>query len=156
MAASKVVRHPFPIEKARGLSHGTLECHDIKTTRRFYREFLGLDTVRHGMPAFMTYRREPRVYVACVAAGESIVAQGYENRWELTVASASDVRKAHQAALDKQAEYDIREVRAVEVREGATYFALQDLDGNWWEITDRDPATYDELFARGDRPEHAG
>lgn len=141
-------RNAFPIEKARGLSHGTLECHEIKPTRRFFREFLGLDTVRHGIPAFMTWRLQPRVYVACVAAGEAVIPQGFENRWELIVANADEVRKAHEASLGMRSQYGIREVRPLETREGVTAFALQDLDGNWWEICDRDPAWYDEVFER--------
>ncbi|MGE3936427.1 MAG: VOC family protein, partial [Rhodospirillaceae bacterium] len=30
------------------LSHGTLECRDLAASRKFYEEFLGLETVFHG------------------------------------------------------------------------------------------------------------
>ena len=33
------------------LSHGTLECYNLRDSRTFYEEFLGLECVRHARPA---------------------------------------------------------------------------------------------------------
>ena len=38
-------------------SHGTLECHDLAASRRFYEEFLGLECVRHGKPPAILVRK---------------------------------------------------------------------------------------------------
>ena len=41
----------FPIVNAFKMSHGTLECHSLKESKQFYREFLGLACVRHAQEA---------------------------------------------------------------------------------------------------------
>ena len=41
-----------PLNRPKILSHGTLECRDMAATRRFYEEFLGLETVRHSKNSF--------------------------------------------------------------------------------------------------------
>ncbi|MGH7088491.1 MAG: hypothetical protein ACREFQ_06280, partial [Stellaceae bacterium] len=70
-----------------------------------------------------------------------------ENRWGLRVASAAEVEAAHQAAMAQQQDWEIRQVLplARDAR-GASSFALQDLDGNWWEIYHRPGQLYDALF----------
>lgn len=140
---------PFPFDRSKGLSHGTLECHDLKPTRHFLRDFLGLDTLRHAQPSFLIWKDEPGVFVACVAAGETVVPQGPENRWEVFVETAQEVDAARQAAIEGQAEYAIRAIGPVEERDGVRSFQLQDLDGNWWEINNRDPRWYDQVFQQG-------
>ena len=39
---------PAPGAWTLALSHGTMECREIEPTRRFYRDFLGLETLRRG------------------------------------------------------------------------------------------------------------
>lgn len=133
------------------LTHGTIECRDILTSRRFYTEFLGLGSVRPLPEAQYLWQGGPWSLV-CVGIEEFPRPQGSENRFGLRVATPSDVDAAHAAAVRDQAAYDIRDVGAVGEADGIRGFTLRDLDGNWWEIYHRPAVLYDELFARGDAP----
>jgi hypothetical protein len=68
----------------------------------------------------------------------------------LRVASPDDVEAARAAAHREAAMYGIREIHPIVERDGHRSFLLKDLNGNWWEITSRDAASYDDIFARGD------
>jgi catechol 2,3-dioxygenase-like lactoylglutathione lyase family enzyme len=132
-------------------SHGTLECRDAVRTQRFYKEFLGLHSVRKANGTqYMWLGGE--WLVACLPSGKAPRhPQGVENRWGLRVASAAEVDAAHRAALAQQQEWEIKEVLPIEGEGEARGFCLQDLDGNWWEIFYRPGHLYDDVFAGGDR-----
>ncbi len=81
------------------LSHGTIECSDIAATRRFLTEFLGIDVVRPLPEAQYLWKGGPwSVVCVCVEDSEA-KAQGPQNRFKLSVGSASEVDAAHTAAL---------------------------------------------------------
>lgn len=127
------------------LSHGTLECRDLDATRRFYAEFLGLETVRRGEIA-LWFRCGGSWMVASVCTGEKQEALPIESRWCLDMASADEVDAAHDAATRLAPTYGIQDVLPVE-RDGARRsFCLRDLDGNWWEICYRAERLYDDVF----------
>jgi len=131
------------------LSHGTIECDDCLTSRRFYQEFLGLGSVRP-LPEAQYLWSGGAWSLVCVAIGETPKPQGRENRFSLRVATAAEVDAAREAAFASQAAYGIREIGALEQRGEVRSFCLWDLDGNWWEITNASAAHYDEVFLRGD------
>lgn len=60
------------------MSHGTLLCRDLKKTRKFYEEFLGLEVVRHSVPS-MVFRCGHKFHVACVQMGDKITPSGRHN-----------------------------------------------------------------------------
>jgi hypothetical protein len=62
------------------LSHGTLECKEIEPTRRFYSEFLGLETLRRGDLAIW-FRCGGGWMVASVCTSEKQVSLPIESRW---------------------------------------------------------------------------
>lgn len=130
------------------LSHGTLECRDLDATRRFYAEFLGLETVRRGEIA-LWFRCGGSWMVASVCTGEKQEALPIDSRWCLDMASADEVDAAHEAATRLAQTYGIQEVLPVE-RDGARRsFCLRDLDGNWWEICYRGAGLFDDVFGDG-------
>jgi catechol 2,3-dioxygenase-like lactoylglutathione lyase family enzyme len=133
------------------LSHGTIECQDTLTSRRFYQEVLGLGSVRPLAEAQYLWSGGPWSLV-CVAIGDEPKPQGVENRFCLRVETAAEVDAARAAALDAQAEHRIREIGPIGERDGIRSFVLHDLDGNWWEISNAGGAYYDEVFRRGDVP----
>lgn len=49
-AAFEPIRKVEPVVKPYTITHGTMECHNIKETRKFLEEFLGLEVVRHAPP----------------------------------------------------------------------------------------------------------
>jgi catechol 2,3-dioxygenase-like lactoylglutathione lyase family enzyme len=133
------------------LSHGTLECRDLAASRRFYQEFLGLETVFHGART-MLIRKGGYWGVVCVNRGDKVRPVGPLNHWGVDVASREDVDKAHALALQHQQTYAIQAVHQTRDQHGVYSFYLQDLGGNWWEIQALpEPELYDRLFERSDQ-----
>ncbi len=128
------------------LSHGTLECRDLAASRRFYCEFLGLDTVRRGNMAIW-FRCGGSWMVASVCTGEKQQSLPIDSRWCLDMASPEEVDAAHAAAARLADAYGIREILPVEAVGTRRSFCLRDLDGNWWEICHRPTRLYDDIFA---------
>lgn len=126
-------------------SHGTLGVRDAVKTQRFYKEFLGLNSVRKANGTQYVWLGGEWI-IACLPVARGPQAQGIENRWGLRVATAGEVDAAHAAALAQRQDWDIRQVLPVERKDGARSFCLQDLDGNWWEIYHRPGRLYDALF----------
>lgn len=141
-----------PVVNTTMLSHGTLECRDLTASRRFYEEFLGLETVYHGQRTMMI-RKGGYWGVVCVNRGDKVRAMGPLNHWGLDVASRAEVDAARANALKHNDAYGIRAVHQARDQHGVYSFYLQDLDGNWWEIQCLPEAElYDRWFERGDRP----
>lgn len=130
-------------------SHGTLEVKDLPKTQKFYKEFLGISAIRHA-PQAMGASKGGDWFIACVSVGENATPQPYANRWGLDVKTPDEVDAARAAALAQKEQWGIQVITDISYGEGERYFALQDLDGNWWEIIHRDPAKFDKIFARGD------
>jgi catechol 2,3-dioxygenase-like lactoylglutathione lyase family enzyme len=131
------------------LSHGTIECEDCLTSRRFYQDVLGLGSVRPLAAAQYLWNGGPWSLV-CVAIGEEPRPQGVENRFCLRVETAAEVDAAREAALRAQPEHRIREIGPLGESGGIRSFVLRDLDGNWWEICNASSAHCAESFLRGD------
>ncbi len=148
------VERPDPeaaVVKTTMLSHGTLECHDLAASRRFYEEFLGLETVFHGTRT-MLIRKGGYWGVVCVNRGDAVRPMGPLNHWGVDVASRADVDAARRDALKYKDKYGIRAVNQALDQHGVYSFYLQDLDGNWWEIQSLpEVELYDRLFERGDQ-----
>jgi catechol 2,3-dioxygenase-like lactoylglutathione lyase family enzyme len=136
---------------AASFSHGTLGVRDALRSQRFYKEFLGLNSVRKANGTQYVWLGGEWI-IACLPNAKGPPVQGIENRWGLRVATAHEVDAAHAAALAGQAEWEIRAVQPVAVEDGTRSFCLQDLDGNWWEIYHRPAALYDDVFDRGITP----
>ncbi len=127
------------------LSHGTLETRDLVAARRFYNEFLGLETVQRGEMAIWL-RCGGGWMVAAVKTGDSMLPLPPSVRWCLDMATAAEVEEAHAAALRLKDEYGMQEVQDV-MRDGSqTGFLLRDMDSNWWEICHRPGRLFDEVF----------
>ena len=60
------------------MSHGTLECHSLKESRKFYEEFLGLECVRHARPA-MVVRFGLKFHIVAVEVGAAVHPQNVLN-----------------------------------------------------------------------------
>lgn len=141
-----------PLIEPLKLSHGTLECHDLEQSRRFYEEFLGLESVWHG-PRTLMVRKGGDWVVVCVHRGDKVRPVGVLNHWGIDVASREAVDAARELALAHKDDYGIQAVHNVQDQHGVYSFYLQDRDGNWWEIQHcPDDQQHPEVFARGDIP----
>jgi catechol 2,3-dioxygenase-like lactoylglutathione lyase family enzyme len=128
-------------------SHGTMDCRNPEKTQRFLQDFLGVRSVRKSKGTQYVWLGG-RWIIACLRVGAGVPPrQGAGYRFGLLVATPDEVDAAHDAACDQQARWDIQEVRPVETEGDTRRFALQDLDGNWWEIYHRPGHLYDDLFA---------
>jgi catechol-2,3-dioxygenase len=131
------------------LSHGTIECEDCLTSRKFYQEVLGLGSVRPLAEAQYLWQGGAWSLV-CVAIGDKPKPQGPENRFCLRVGSAAEVDAAREAALDARDHHAIQSVTPISESAGIRSFLIHDRDNVWWEIANTSAASYDEAFLRGD------
>lgn len=127
------------------LSHGTLETRDLAGARRFYNEFLGLETVQRGEMAIWL-RCGGGWMVACVKTGDSMLALPPDVRWCLDMETADQVQDAHEAATRLKDEYGMTEITPVTQSGDQTSFLICDLDRNWWEICHRPGRLFDSVF----------
>lgn len=132
------------------LSHGTLECRNMKETRKFYEEFLGLECVRHAQPA-MHARCGMKFSIVCVEVGDNVKPMNVLNHWGLDLDSREAVEAAYQAAVEMKDKYKIGEITKPTMRHGIYSFYLSDLDGNYWEIEYYDGSVHEDAFDFGDR-----
>lgn len=130
------------------LTHGTCEQHDLDRSRAFLEDVLGLRCVRHIDPAQMIAGRGG---FGVFAIGlPKVRAQERQNRWIVAVDGRAAVEDIAARARAAEAEFGLLHVGEVENDGGALSVTLQDMDGNWWQAVDRDPAGYQRLFAAGD------
>jgi len=132
------------------LSHGTLECYNLKESRKFYEEFLGLECVRHAKPS-MLLRCGLKFHVVCVEVGDNVHPRNVLNHWGLDVLSDEDVDAAHRKALELKDKYKIRQVMDPSRQHGVYSFYLEDLDHNWWEVQTSASFIHDDVYDFGDR-----
>lgn len=137
------------IVPSRILSHGTLICGDLANSRRFYKEFLGLEVVRHSKNSVM-FRLGTGMHVVAVQSSK-LADMHVLHHWGVDVDSPEDVDEAHANALKHQDEYGIQKVMNVTEQHRVYSFYLQDLDNNWWEVQCApDPGQHEKYFAAGD------
>jgi len=136
------------------MSHGTLECRNLKRSRRFYEEFLGLECVVHS-PSSLVIRLGLKFYVVAVEVGDAMHPAQLLNHWGLDVADKADVDDAYEKVLANKETYGITEVKEPVMRHGIYSCYLRDLDSNWWEIQHYPGFIHDDLFDFGDRYELA-
>jgi len=136
------------IVKTHRLSHGTLMCADMKKSRRFYEEFLGLEVIRHATSAMM-FRLSTGMHVVCVECGSNKLREMHVlHHWGVDVGTQQEVDEAYENAIRYKDEYEIRTIMKPVMQHGAYSLYLQDLDLNWWEIQ-CSPLDHEAYFARG-------
>lgn len=133
------------------MTHGTLECRNLKETRKFFEEFLGLECVRHN-PEGMHARCGMKFSIVCLQVKEPVNTLSIFNHWGLDVESHEAVDAAHKAAVEMKDKYKIRSITDPSMRHGIYSFYLEDLDGNFWEIEYYDGGSvHEDAFDFGDR-----
>lgn len=132
------------------MSHGTLECYNLKESRKFYEEFLGLECVRHAKPA-MAVRCGIKFHIVCIEVGQALHPCNVLNHWGLDVGSREEVDRVHQKAKELKDTYTIRQILDPVLQHGVYSFYMEDLDHNWWEIQYYDGFQHDDMFEFGDR-----
>ena len=131
------------------LSHGTIECEDIKSTRAFLEEFLGLDVIRPLPEAQYMWKGGPWT-VVCVRVEGGAKEQSADNHFEIGLQSVADVDAAHARAQALAEKYGIRDIGPVGEEDGLRSFMLLDMNNVWWKLSNVSQDYFDAAFARGD------
>lgn len=136
----------------KSFSHGTLECHDLAASRKFYEEFLGLETVRHAPVAMLLRFPGNDWAVVCMGVGDKAQGNKILNHWGLDMNSREEVTEAHARAEKYKDAFGIQKITKPLDTHGNYQFYILDLDGNWWEFQYvPEGMSYDEKFERGDQ-----
>jgi catechol 2,3-dioxygenase-like lactoylglutathione lyase family enzyme len=143
-------RNDQSVVRGEYLSHGTMECYDLRKSRRFYEEFLGLECVRHVRTA-MALRCGLRFHIICLEVGQTLKPVSQKNHWGIDVGSAAEVERIQKAATEMKDHYELRTVTNCVKQHGVYSFYIEDVDHNWWEIQYYDGTQHDDLFDFGDQ-----
>jgi catechol 2,3-dioxygenase-like lactoylglutathione lyase family enzyme len=114
------------------LSHGTAECDDKETSNAFYTEVLGLDIVGGGNVSTYIGHPDTPWYIVVLPARERNYLRPV-NRYTIKLGARADVASAydHMGKLVS----GVTELGDLHEANGDAWFALADLDHNWWEVT---------------------
>ncbi|MGE5220140.1 MAG: VOC family protein [Chloroflexota bacterium] len=115
-------------------THGTLQCDDVASSRRFYTEVLGLEIaagfntaqyIKHPSTPWyiVVLQRTPRKYLAPV------------NRFTLQMATHEEVEQAHREFASRGESIGITGLGKLDKGNDKANFIFSDLDKNWWELT---------------------
>lgn len=157
MSSLRSQRHPDTPASLIGLgelTHGTCEHRDLRRSKYFLQHVLGIRCVRHGEPAQMLAGVND--IIAVVAVGmPNAVDQEADNRWVLSTETTEHVYAIRERAMASQEALGIKHIGELVFSEpsGHPSVLLQDMDGNWWDITHRKAEFYQHIFAKGDQTE---
>lgn len=137
-----------PAIRTRFLSHGTLGSRDIKKSRRFYEEFLGLETTQTSPVSLMIRLGGEHVYAVVQVKKKSEMPRYYHNG--IDVETPEEVDKAYEIVLSANEEWGVRDATRPVEQHGTYSFHFWDLDDNCWEILSNPPKGYTWIFDQGD------
>jgi len=119
------------------MTHGTIGCDDLETSRRFYREVLGLEVVPPpgGKPHYIKHPSTPWYIVSLQVPQESRKLLGRFQRFTIAVESASAVEEAYRWLKQSGNQLGVTALEQIREDSGVASFLLSDPDRNWWEVT---------------------
>jgi len=132
-------------------SHATLECRDIKTTRRFFEEFLGFETVQMADVSFWARMGGDQVIVVVQGRKSGGGKMPFLNHNGLDVATEAKVDAAHEVVKREAERWGLRNITKPMVQHGTYCFYFWDQDENAWEILCNPKGGYSWGFALGDQ-----
>ncbi len=136
-----------PALKLQFLSHGTLELRDLEASRRFYEEFLGLETIRTS-PISLMIRLGGYNTIAVVQSPKKPV-MPLLNHNGLDVPTREEVDRAWEICQRDKEKFGIKQVTKPADQHGTYCFYLMDIDDNWWEILTNPQGGYSWMYGQG-------
>jgi catechol 2,3-dioxygenase-like lactoylglutathione lyase family enzyme len=155
MSDTTIEQRIRPLNQPVMLSHGTITCRNLAASRRFYEEFLGLETVRHTDRGILL-RKGGYCVIVCLEVGDHVKPVDRQHHWGIDLDSREAVDRALALAHELKDKYGIHQVSRITDHHGGYSFYFRDLDDNYWEFqyVGGGQATgegrYDNFFARGD------
>ena len=114
------------------LSHGTAECDNKELSNSFYTEILGLDIVGGGnVSTYIGHSDTPWYIVVLPALKRNYLRP--VNRYTIKLSTRSEVSSAYNHI--RKLSTGVTALGELHEINGDIWFALSDLDHNWWEIT---------------------
>jgi len=132
-------------------SHATLECRDISFTRRFFREFLGFQTVQLADASFWARLGGDQIIVVVQGRKNGTAKMPFLNHNGLDVATESEVDAAHEIVTREAPTWGLKKISRPAIQHGTYCFYFWDADDNAWEILCNPPGGYRWGFERGDQ-----
>ena len=137
-----------PAIRTRFLSHGTLGCHDLQQSRRFYEEFLGLETTQTSPISLMIRLGTEHVYAVVQIKNKEKMPRHYHNG--LDVETVEEVDRAYETVLAEADKWKLTDITRPVEQHGTYSFKFWDMDENCWEILSNPPRGYTWIFEQGD------
>lgn len=138
-----------PTLKLKFYSHATLDCRDAKATRRFFEEFLGMETARMTDVSFAA-RLGGAQTIVVVENPNRKTGMPFFNHNGLDVGSPAEVDKAHEVVKREAQKWGLHKITRPLSQHGTYSFYFWDLDDNAWEILSNPDGGYSWAF------EHSG
>jgi catechol 2,3-dioxygenase-like lactoylglutathione lyase family enzyme len=144
-------QRPEPALKLKFISHGTLEAVDVEKSRKFYEEFLGLETVRTSNISLWVRLGGDHIYVVVKAppGQKAIMPFHYHNG--IDVETDADVDESYEVAIRDAGKWGLHDISKPMVQHGTYSFYFRDMDENFWEILSNPKGGYGWMFERGDQ-----
>ena len=137
-----------PAIRTRLLSHGTLGCRDLQKSRRFYEEFLGIETTQTSPISLMIRLGTAHVYAVVQIKNKEKMPRHYHNG--LDVETVDDVDRAYKTSVAQAEKWSLTDITRPVEQHGTYSFKFWDLDENCWEILSNPPRGYSWIFEQGD------
>jgi catechol 2,3-dioxygenase-like lactoylglutathione lyase family enzyme len=118
------------------LTHGTVQFADLKATRHFYENVLGLEVVQLWPTSIYVKHFDTPWYIVNLPFRADPILPTRAQRFVLALESAAKVEEAYHAFSNSAQEIGITSLEPIQTSNGHASFLLSDLNRNWWEITD--------------------
>lgn len=132
------------------LTHGTMECQDLKKTREFMEDFLGFECIRHA-PVGMLMRCGMKFHIVVLEMGDKVRPNTVANHWGVDVHTKEEVDEAHAKLVELKDYYGIKQIGTPQMQHGVYAFYFECMNSSWWEIEYYDGFLHDDFFDFGDR-----
>lgn len=151
VAARNSQQKVAPALKLNYYSHATLECKNIKRTREFFEEFLGLETVQMADISFWSRLGGSTAIVVVQSPTDTTHKMSFLHHNGLDVATEAEVDECYEIVKRDAEKWNISKVSKPTVQHGTYAFYFWDLDDNAWEICCNPPGGYAWGFELGDQ-----
>ena len=119
------------------MTHGTIECTDLRASIKFYREGLGLDVITHVptiTPHDIKHPSTPWYVVSLEVPPKNKHDLTPLQRYTVAVESPTALADAHCELDNRRTEFGLTAVEAIADTASGQSFLVSDRDRNWWEI----------------------
>lgn len=131
-----------PLIKAQRIGHGTLEVADLRKSRRFYEEVLGLECIQVSMVSMLIRLGTDHTYAVVQTGKKTRADMNLLNHNGLDVGSREEVDRIQDLMASIQDEWGLKAVQPISQVHGDYAFYMCDFDGNWWEFLAAEPGGY--------------